>query len=50
MGGSGVRGGPTDLVMKGLEIVSHHGGSITNGLEIPSNPGGVVIKEDHERS
>ena len=27
-----------DLVMKGSEIASHHGGVVTKGLEIPSDP------------
>ena len=34
--------GQNDLVMKGLEIASHHGGGeglVTKGLEIPSDPG-----------
>ena len=47
--------GQTDLVMKGLEIASHHVGGggwgvVTKGLEIPSNPGEVAIRDDHERS
>ena len=35
-GGGGV--GQTDLVLKGSEIASHHGGVVTKGLEIPLDP------------
>ena len=37
--------GQTDLVMEVLEIASHHEGSGHKGLEIPLNPGGVVIRK-----
>ena len=49
--GEGV--GQTDLVMKGLEIASHHGGGgewSQKVLKYLQSQGGVVMQEDQEKS